>query len=69
MFWYTWPYTYLEFAIKQVSDYVDFEIVKLLIDAGANLNVTDQDGDSPLTLARENNHADVVKILEENGAQ
>ena len=43
--------------------------VKLLIDAGADLNATDQDGDTPLTLARENNHEDVVKILQENGAQ
>ena len=36
--------------------------------AGADVNVSDQDGDTPLTLAIENNYETVVKLLLENGA-
>ena len=36
--------------------------------AGADVNESDQDGDTPLTLAIENNYETVVRLLLENGA-
>ena len=43
-------------------------LIYLFFQAGADVNVSDQDGDTPLTLAIENNHETVVKLLLENGA-
>lgn len=43
------------------------EIVKLLIDAGANINGANRFGDTPLIDAVENSHADVVELLLEHG--
>ena len=48
-----------------------FDLCTYLINyfqAGADVNVSDQDGDTPLTLAIENNYETVVKLLLENGA-
>lgn len=39
------------------------ELAKLLIDSGANLNLADQDGDTPLSLAAYAGRYDVVKML------
>ena len=43
------------------------EIVKMLLDAGANVNVKDKFG-TPLTQAAENGHIEIVKMLLEKGA-
>lgn len=43
------------------------EIVKMLLDAGAKVNIKDEFG-TPLTQAAENDHIEIVKILLENGA-
>ena len=41
----------------------------LLIEKGANLNARNNDGDTPLALARRANHRGVIQILEAHGAQ
>ncbi len=43
--------------------------LKALIDAGANLNLKDRTGTTPLQLARARGYADMVKMLEAAGAK
>ncbi len=43
--------------------------LKALIDAGANLNLKDRTGNTPLQLARSRGYADMVKLLETAGAK
>lgn len=43
--------------------------LKALVDAGANVNITDGRGSSPLKLARQHGYSSMVKILEEAGAR
>jgi ankyrin repeat protein len=43
--------------------------LKALVDAGANLNIPDRAGVSPLAHARERGYAEMVKILETAGAR
>lgn len=38
--------------------------LKALVDAGANINLADRSGDTPLTLAKKRNFVEMVKILE-----
>jgi ankyrin repeat protein len=45
------------------------EIVRLLVAAGANVNVPDRDGVTPLGHARQRGYADMVRILEAAGAK
>ncbi len=45
------------------------EIVQLLVDAGANVNLADGDGVSPLAHARTKGFTAIVKILEKAGAR
>ena len=40
-----------------------------LVKAGANVNLADRGGQTPLDLARGHNYADMVKILEAAGAR
>ncbi|MFZ8864548.1 MAG: ankyrin repeat domain-containing protein [Rickettsiales bacterium] len=44
------------------------EIVKALIKAGADIKAVDNENKTPLQLAKENNHTDVVSALEEEEA-
>ena len=44
------------------------EIVQLLVDAGAYVNLADKDGITPLKHAKNRNYTGMVKILENNGA-
>ncbi|XP_071763948.1 fibronectin type 3 and ankyrin repeat domains 1 protein [Centroberyx gerrardi] len=44
------------------------EVASLLLRAGADVNVRDRDGKTPLMIAVLNNHEDLVKLLLENGA-
>jgi ankyrin repeat protein len=39
------------------------------VDAGANLNLADRSGDTPLALAKKRGYAEMVKILEAAGAR
>jgi ankyrin repeat protein len=40
------------------------EVVRLLIDAGADVNLPDKDGTTPLAHAKNKNFTDIIKILE-----
>lgn len=44
------------------------EVVRLLIEAGSDLNVTDAEGSTALSLARNYGHLDVAALLEDSGA-
>jgi ankyrin repeat protein len=45
------------------------EIVRLLVDAGADFNLQDKDGVTPLAHAKNRNYTGIVKILEDAGAR
>lgn len=57
-------WTALMYAARQGSA----EAVKALADAGANVNLADPDGSTPLLLAIENGHYDTAALLVERGA-
>ena len=40
------------------------ETLRALVEAGANLQLADREGRTPLTLARERNYRDMVRLLE-----
>jgi ankyrin repeat protein len=44
-------------------------VLKDLVDAGANINLGDRSGDTPLTLAKKRGFAEMVRILEAAGAR
>ncbi|CAG8905457.1 unnamed protein product [Penicillium egyptiacum] len=44
------------------------EVIKVLLDDGAEVTVTDNDGWTPVNAASSNRHLEVVKLLLENGA-
>ncbi|PWF94171.1 Ankyrin repeat protein [Spiroplasma poulsonii] len=44
-------------------------MVKLLIENGAEINHKNQFGNTPLILASQNGHTEIVKLLIENGAK
>jgi ankyrin repeat protein len=45
------------------------ETLKALVEAGANANLADRNGRTPLTLARERRYAAMTKLLEQAGAR
>jgi ankyrin repeat protein len=45
------------------------EIVRLLVDAGADVNLPDKDGVTPLAHAKNRNFTDIITILENSGAK
>ena len=45
------------------------ETLRALVNAGANLQLTDRNGNTPLTLARTRSYAEMVKILTQAGAK
>ncbi|HIW36145.1 MAG TPA: ankyrin repeat domain-containing protein, partial [Candidatus Treponema faecavium] len=45
------------------------DIVRLLLDAGADVNAEDQNGGTALMRAADNGYADIVRMLTEAGAQ
>lgn len=55
-------------ALMHAINYNNIDAIKLLIEAGANLNATDNMGRTPLMIAVEFNNQDAVQILIESGA-
>jgi uncharacterized protein len=47
----------------------DLDVVRLLVEAGSDLNLTDAEGSSALSLARSYGNLDVAALLEEAGAE
>lgn len=45
------------------------QTLKALVDAGANINITDGSGNSPLTLAKQRGYTNMVEILQAAGAR
>lgn len=45
------------------------ETLRTLVEAGANVNLADRGGQTPLALARERGHAAMVRLLEAAGAR
>jgi len=45
------------------------EVVRLLVDAGADVNLPDKDGGTPLAHAKNKNFTGIIKILESAGAK
>jgi ankyrin repeat protein len=45
------------------------EIVQLLVDAGADVNLPDKDGVTPLVHAKNRNFSGIITILENSGAE
>jgi ankyrin repeat protein len=45
------------------------EIVRLLVEAGANVNLADREGVTPLQHARRRGFREMVRILEAKGAR
>lgn len=48
---------------------VHTDIVRLLVEAGANVNIADRDGITPLAHAKQHGYAAMVRILEARGAR
>jgi ankyrin repeat protein len=44
------------------------EIVKMLIKAKSDINLQDEEGDTPLHLAYKKNNPEIIKLLLESGA-
>jgi uncharacterized protein len=59
----------LEAVILGDGGKVHTEIVRLLVAAGANVNIADRDGVTPLAHAKRRNYAEMVRILSGAGAR
>ncbi|MBN8969464.1 MAG: ankyrin repeat domain-containing protein [Rhizobiales bacterium] len=59
----------IEAVILSDGGPVHTEIVRLLVDAGADVNIADRDGVTPLAHARRRGYARMVAILEKAGAK
>jgi ankyrin repeat protein len=59
-----WGWSSLQYAVY----YNQTEAVRLLIEKGANLNIADENGRTPLLLAVEYNYKDIIHILLDKGA-
>lgn len=55
-------------ALIRAADYGKYDIVKLLIEKGANVNHRTDNGFTAIIWAAERGHLDIVKLLVENGA-
>jgi len=45
------------------------EVVRMLVDSGADVNLPDKDGVTPLAHAKSRNFTGIIKILEDSGAK
>ncbi len=56
-------------ALMIASENGHSNVIKVLIEKGAQVNMQNNDGLSALMIASENGHSNVVKVLIEKGAQ
>lgn len=56
-------------ALRTAAIFGEYDAAKLLIDAGANVNMKDTVGKTPLDYAIENGHKDVVDLLLNSSAR
>lgn len=56
-------------ALRTAAIFGEYDAAKLLIDAGANVNMKDTVGKTPIDYAIENDHKDVVDLLLSSGAK
>lgn len=59
----------LEAVILGDGGKVHTEIVKLLVDAGANVNIADRERVTPLAHAKKRGYTQIIRILESGGAR
>lgn len=55
-------------ALHVAAESGDAEIAQTLLDAGAAVDITDDDGETPLIIAARNNHLPIVRLLIKAGA-
>ena len=46
----------------------NLEIVQILLEGGADINIRDEDGHSVLMIAKEEGHSEIAEFLEQHGA-
>ena len=56
-------------ALRAAAIFGEYEPAKILIDAGADVNMIDPVGNTPLDYALENDHHDMIILLLDNGAK
>lgn len=61
--------TYKRYPINVAARYGNLEIVKLLLSYNADINICEENGNTPLISATQNAYIDVIKELLENNAQ
>ena len=55
--------------LHQAASEGHLEVVRLLVENGANVNARDENGRTPLFRAADEGHLDIVRLLVENGAE
>jgi ankyrin repeat protein len=55
-------------ALLYASKWANFELVKLLVENGANINIRSNNGNTALSIAYADNHLDIYNYLKEHGA-
>ena len=55
-------------ALHYGSEYGHRDVVKVLLDAGVDMNRKDQDGETALAIAKRKNHEEIVQLLKNAGA-
>jgi len=56
-------------ALLHAANYNNFEMVKLLVEHGANVNTRNREGSTALSIAQSNDNVQIISFLIENGAR